>query len=67
MVDREQSAAPAEEMAVDDGPDLVARLQEEWEHYATRFVDVVRARPLAAAAGAMLVGYLAGRLAARRD
>ena len=67
MVDRERSAAPVEEMAVDDGPDLAERLQEEWAHYATRLVDAVRARPLAAAAGALLVGYLAGRLAARRD
>jgi len=67
MADREQSATPLEERAVDEGLDLVARLQDEWEHYAARVVEAVRAKPVVAAAGALLVGYLAGRLAARRD
>ena len=67
MGDREQAAAVGDEMAIDEGPEWLVRMQREWEQHAGRVVEAVRARPLAAAAGAMLVGYLAGRLVARRD
>ena len=48
------------------GDELLEAAQDEWERYTGMVTEFVRQRPLAAVAGALLLGYLGGRLAARR-